>query len=210
MGFGGYLKADTATKLVIGPLVAYDDGVTPVTDMTLASADVLGALKFDIATLSTFTTATWATAIGGASGYYNLDFKPSLVDTEGRITVIMQDADKILPIRTDYEVVSANVYDSLFAPAATDYLDVNTVQIASSLATTKLITTVGDLEVDNDGTAISLIGAFKLALAVLTGKSSGGGGATLVFRDINDAKNRISATVDANGNRTAVGTRDAS
>ena len=39
---------------------------------------------------------------------------------------------------------------------------------------------------------------------------SGGGTSTLVFRDINDAKNRISATVDANGNRTAVGTRDAS
>jgi len=64
-------------------------------------------------------------------------------------------------------------------------------------------------EVDNDGTAISIAGAFKLILAVLTGKSSGGGGATIVFRDINDAKNRISATVDANGNRTAVGTRDA-
>jgi len=64
-------------------------------------------------------------------------------------------------------------------------------------------------EVDNDGTAISLSGAMKLILAVLTGKSSGGGGATIVFRDINDAKNRISATVDANGNRTAVGTRDA-
>ena len=65
-------------------------------------------------------------------------------------------------------------------------------------------------EVDNDGTAISLAGALKLALAVLTGKSSGGGTATLVFRDINDSKDRISATVDVDGNRTAVGTRDAS
>lgn len=65
------------------------------------------------------------------------------------------------------------------------------------------------VEVDNDGTAISLAGAIKLILAVLTGKSSGGGTATIVFRDINDAKNRISATVDANGNRTAIGTRDA-
>lgn len=67
-----------------------------------------------------------------------------------------------------------------------------------------------DEEVDNDGTAITLRGAMKLILAVLAGKSSGGGTATVVFRDINDAKNRISATVDADGNRTAVGTRDAS
>jgi hypothetical protein len=71
------------------------------------------------------------------------------------------------------------------------------------------IDSIHDEEVDNDGTAISLRGAIKLLLAVLTGKSSGGGTATLAFRDVNDAKNRISATVDADGNRTAVGTRDA-
>ena len=64
-------------------------------------------------------------------------------------------------------------------------------------------------EVDNDGTAISLAGALKLALSVLTGESSGGGTSTIVFRDIADTKTRISATVDASGNRTAVGTRDA-
>lgn len=52
--------------------------------------------------------------------------------------------------------------------------------------------------------------AVRLMLAVLTGKSSGGSTSTLVFRDIGDSKNRISCTVDANGNRTAVGTRDGS
>ena len=50
--------------------------------------------------------------------------------------------------------------------------------------------------------------AVRLMLSVLTGKSSGGGSTTVVFRDIGDSKNRISATVDAAGNRTAVGTRD--
>lgn len=44
--------------------------------------------------------------------------------------------------------------------------------------------------------------------AVLAGKSSGGGTNTIVFRDTGDTKNRISATVDADGNRTAVGTQD--
>jgi len=52
--------------------------------------------------------------------------------------------------------------------------------------------------------------AMRLVLSVLTGKSSGGGTATVVFRDTGDSKNRISATVDASGNRTAVGTRDGS
>lgn len=56
---------------------------------------------------------------------------------------------------------------------------------------------------------ITLRQSHKMVLAVLTGKTSGGGGNPLVFRDIADSKNRLSVTADANGNRTAVGTRDA-
>lgn len=47
----------------------------------------------------------------------------------------------------------------------------------------------------------------RIMFAALSGKSSGGGGTTLTFRDPDDLKNRISETVDDNGNRTAV-TRD--
>jgi hypothetical protein len=43
--------------------------------------------------------------------------------------------------------------------------------------------------------------------AALLGKASGLGTTTAVYRDIGDTKDRISATVDADGNRTAV-TRD--
>jgi len=50
----------------------------------------------------------------------------------------------------------------------------------------------------------------RLILAVLTGKSSGGGTTTLTFRDIGDTKDRLVVTVDSNGNRSAVGTRDGS
>jgi len=44
----------------------------------------------------------------------------------------------------------------------------------------------------------------RIVLATLSGKSAGGGTATITFRDNADSKNRISATVDANGNRTAI------
>ncbi len=44
----------------------------------------------------------------------------------------------------------------------------------------------------------------KLLLASNGGKSAGGGTGTITFRDNADSKNRISATVDSNGNRTAV------
>jgi len=44
----------------------------------------------------------------------------------------------------------------------------------------------------------------NLIAGVLAGKSSGGGTATIVFRDLGDTKDRQSATVTADGNRTAV------
>ncbi|NVM22105.1 MAG: hypothetical protein HWN68_10045 [Desulfobacterales bacterium] len=50
--------------------------------------------------------------------------------------------------------------------------------------------------------------SMRLLLSVMTGKSSGGGTATITFRDIADTKDRLSVTVDSSGNRTAVGTRD--
>ncbi len=43
-----------------------------------------------------------------------------------------------------------------------------------------------------------------LFAAALLGKASGGGTASITFRDTADSKNRIVATVDASGNRTAV------
>jgi len=44
----------------------------------------------------------------------------------------------------------------------------------------------------------------RVALAALAAKCSGGGTTTITFRDLNDREDRIVATVDANGNRTAV------
>ena len=64
-------------------------------------------------------------------------------------------------------------------------------------------------EVDNDGTAISLAGALKLLLSLETGKVSGGGTTTITFRDTADTKDVLVATVDGYGNRSAIGTRDA-
>lgn len=46
----------------------------------------------------------------------------------------------------------------------------------------------------------------RIMLSALAGKSSGGGTATITFRDVADGKARITATVDSNGNRTAITT----
>lgn len=48
----------------------------------------------------------------------------------------------------------------------------------------------------------------RLLASAMAGKVSGAAGTTVTFRDLADSKDRIVATVDASGNRTAV-TRDA-
>jgi len=52
--------------------------------------------------------------------------------------------------------------------------------------------------------SMTLRQALRILLAASAGKSSGGGTSTVNYRDLADSKNRISATVDANGNRTSV------
>lgn len=54
---------------------------------------------------------------------------------------------------------------------------------------------------------LTLREALKLIVAASAGKVSGAATNTITIRDINDSKNRIVATVDSYGNRTAV-TRD--
>ena len=61
---------------------------------------------------------------------------------------------------------------------------------------------------DNDGVDISLREAVRIFLSVLSGRSTGGGTNTLSFRDLLNTKNRVRVTVDANGNRVAIITRD--
>lgn len=86
--------------------------------------------------------------------------------------------------------------------------------IQAGMATSAEITALNDVSVGDLTGAIvegslTILQVFRILLAVLAGKSAGGGGTTIVFRDVADAKDRIMATVDSNGNRTEI-TLDAS
>lgn len=118
-----YLRADTVATILIGPAVAVANGVTPVTDVTLAGADHAELMKHDGTTFVDLT-ADSRTLTHKEGGWYTLTLGVGDTDTEGRLTVIIMDTDKCLPIWMEFMVVNANVYDSLFAAAATDYLKV--------------------------------------------------------------------------------------
>lgn len=119
-----FLKADTAVKVVIGPVVAVADGFTPVTNFVIGSADEAEILKHDAASVTDISGNTCA-AISSADGYYNLSLGTGDVDTEGMLTVLINDDSLCLPILARFTVVNANVFDSLFAAVTTDYLDVH-------------------------------------------------------------------------------------
>lgn len=123
-------------------------------------------------------------------------------------------------IRTAVGLASANLDTQL--TTIDDFLD---TEVAAIKAKTDLIpaspAAVGDAMTLTSGERNSVADAlldradgvetgvtprqgFRLMLATLVGKLSGAATTTINIRDTGDSKNRISATVDSDGNRTAV------
>ncbi len=130
--------------------------------------------------------AAWITATG---------FATAVVCTEARLAEL--DAANLI---TDVANVKTDT--------AAILLDTGTdgVVVATGSKTGYALSTAGvDAILDDviEG-ALTMRQALRLFLSALAGKSTGGGTVTLTFRDNADAKARITATVDANGNRTAM------
>lgn len=125
-----YLKADTIATVLIGPFVDKGDGVTPEEGVTLAAADSAEIMKHDGTTFVDIAAANGnqCTLTHKEKGMYTLVIPAAVLDTEGRLTVFISDESVCLPVWKDFMVVNANIYDSLYAVAATDYLQVDLTQ----------------------------------------------------------------------------------
>ena len=99
-------------------------------------------------------------------------------------------------IRTAVGLASANLDTQL--STIDDFLD---TEVAAIKAKTDLIPGTVDGK--------TFVQGWTLMLAVLLGKASGLASTTAIYRAVDDSKDRVTATVDADGNRTAV-TLDAS
>jgi len=127
-----FLKADTQADVRVGPCVDATDGVTPETGITLGAADQAELLEHDGSATTDISGNTFA-AVTGCDGWYDLTLTAAQLDTEGMVTVVVQDSSVMLPVFKDFMVVNANVFDSLFAAAATDYLQADMLQISGSI-----------------------------------------------------------------------------
>lgn len=85
----------------------------------------------------------------------------------------------------------------------------NTVQVIAQNSAGLIVVSSGGvtpaqvwgLELETGFTAEELM---RLLSAVMLGKAAGGGTATRTFRDVNDTKDRVTATVETDGDRIAI------
>ena len=118
------LKANTQTVVTIGPVVDVSDGFTPITTLTLGAADEAEILKHDSTTAVDISGRTFA-VITNADGYYSLTLTTSDTDTEGQLTVLINDDSLILPFIAKFKVLSEAAYDSLYIAKDDGFMDVN-------------------------------------------------------------------------------------
>ena len=180
------LRQSTASQArIVGPFVDDTDFKTLETGLTIASTDVK-LMKNGAASVN-------KNSGGGThrvNGNYSFTFDATDTDTVGELKVSISVAGALLVEKT-FWVYEEAVFDALFAASATGV----PATVGSAVWSTA---------VDGSTTAQE---SMRLMNSALAGKASGLGTTTAVFRDLADTKNRISATVDADGNRTAV-TRD--
>lgn len=117
-----WLKQSTAVDVLIGPFVDESDGKTAETGLTLTQADIkLSKNGQALAQKNDDTSATH-----DSNGYYNCELDSTDTGTLGILVLIVHKSGA-LPVRHEYMVVPANVYDSIVG--GSDYLEVDTQYI---------------------------------------------------------------------------------
>ena len=134
-----FLKQSTATTIVIGPFVDDTDGKTAETGLTISQGDVL-LWKQGGTTLAQKTEATSATH--RSNGLYTVPLDTTDTNTLGQLIVSVNESGA-LPVRHDFQVVTANVWDSLFS---TDKLEVDVAQWLGTAAATPTVAGVPEVD----------------------------------------------------------------
>jgi hypothetical protein len=101
--------------------------------------------------------------------------------------------------KTDYGLATGAITASVIA---TDAIDADAIKTD---AVSEIVDAIFAKVIENSLSFSTLI---KRLIAFAYGKSSGGGTSSLKFRDLTDTYDRITATVDANGNRTGMSYND--
>lgn len=113
------LKQSTAKTVRIGPFIDDTDGKTAETSLTISQGDI--RLSKDGGAFAQTNNSAGATH--DEKGYYAVPLDTTDTNTLGMLTVAVHEAGA-LPVFREFEVVTANRYDSLIAGSASLTVDV--------------------------------------------------------------------------------------
>lgn len=120
------LKQSTASTLYLGPFLDSTDGVTAKPDLTLSQADIR-LWKEGGTTAAQKNEAT--TCTHRENGYYTCPINTTDTNTLGTLVVSCAESGA-LPVRQDYLIVPANVFDSWVL--GTDVFNVDPIELGGS------------------------------------------------------------------------------
>ena len=224
------LKQSTAATIKLGPFIDDTDGKTAETGLTIAQADIrLSKNGGEFA-----QTNNTAGATHDENGYYDIPLNATDTGTLGRLRVAVSKSgalpvwqDFLVVTANVYDTLcSTDSLDVNVTSLADDVItaakfdestafpleeaDSGTTQVARVGADGDTLKTLSDEIAAKmasseviEGT-YTLKDAIRIILAFAAGKVSGGGTASIKFRSMGDDVDRIQATVDSSGNRTAV------
>lgn len=229
-GTGRLSKNGAATAATTANIVEVDNTNMPgryYIEFTQAELDTVGVIEFRFKTaacaevVARAQVVPWdpydavrlgATALPNAAAAANGGLPT--VDAANAVKVQSGTGANQISLSSGLVTLAGVTHTGATIPAVTTTTTATNVTTVNSLAAN--VVTAAALAADAvdkildevvEGT-ITLRQAIRLLLSAATAICSGGGTATITFRDIGDTKDRIVVTVDANGNRTAVGTRD--
>lgn len=186
------LRQSTATAILIGPFIDDTDGKTPETGLTVTSFDV--DLYKQSNTHPLTKTDLTITSSGGsndcahvANGYYSLELTATDTNTLGRLKVTVNSSGA-LPVWHEFEVVTANVWDSRYS---TDYLQVDAVQVEGSDATDQINAACDTALADYDAVVPADLSTLATASALATVDAN----VDLILADTGTDGVAVSATV---------------
>lgn len=119
------LRRNTSVNVTVGPVVSQADGVTPVTNLSIATATEAKIAKQNAGALVSIAGLTFTHI---ENGIYTLALTTNETNTAGNLVVLIENPATIRPIRMEFQVVPETVYDALYAGTAT--LATNASQIA--------------------------------------------------------------------------------
>lgn len=173
-----FLRQSTASQSrSLGPFVSDSDGKTVQTGLTIANTDIKLVVNGGASANKNSGGGTHR-----VNGVYGVTFDATDTATVGEMEVSVLVTGALVVFKTFY-VLEEAAFDALFAASADP------------------AAAVWAYVIDGTRTAVQL---FRGLAAAAMGKSSGLDTGAVKYRDIADTKDVISATADANGNRSAV------